>query len=215
MSTDRLLDLSQRLLTAYGPQGWWPADDPFHVILGAILVQRVTWEGAAKAIARLEASGLSDPMRLRAASDETIVECLRPAGFYRNKTRALRAFLAMLERRHGGDLDRLLHSPTADLRSDLLAVRGIGPETADAILLYAAGRPLFVVDQSARRLLSRLGWIEGDEPYDLLQRRLHAELPRDVRLFSEMHALFVRHGKEHCRARPICGGCPVRSLCPH
>jgi len=213
VSTERFPRLYERLLAAYGPQGWWPASDPFRVILGAILVQRVTWEGAARAIENLDRQGLCSPGAIAEAADARVEQCLVPAGFYRNKTRSLRAVADWLRQRFDGHLDRALSLPAERLRNELLSIHGIGPETADAILVYAAHRPSFVVDQSLRRLLDRLGWIRGDETYGEIQASLHRVLPADAALFNEAHALIVQHGKLHCRTRPLCAGCPVDDLC--
>jgi endonuclease-3 related protein len=213
MSETRLRDLYDRLHTAYGPQDWWPAGDPFEMIVGAVLTQRTGWRNAELALHGLSESGLLRARALHDAPVERIAEAIRAAGFYRVKARKLKAFASFLIDRHDGDLDKLFALPTDELRGALLGLFGIGEETADAILVYAAERPAFVVDAYARRLLGRFGWIDGGEPYGELRRLFLDALPKDARLLGEFHALIVRHGKAHCRSNPVCEGCSVAQLC--
>ena len=212
----RLLEIYERLLAAYGPQHWWPAQTPFEVIVGAILTQSAAWANVEKAIGNLKAADALSPLELRRLGEEELARLIRPSGYFNAKARKLKAFVAMLYERFGGDLDKLLAAPAEALRPLLLATHGIGPETADSILLYAAARPLFVVDAYTRRLFPRLGLAptsRGDT-YDAWQRLFMASLPTEVALFNEYHALIVRHGKELCRRRPLCPGCPLLSICP-
>jgi endonuclease-3 related protein len=203
-----------RLLSAYGPQGWWPGATPFEVIVGAILTQRVAWSNVERAIAALKEEGLLEPEALRRASLARVAHLIRPSVYYNDKARKLRVFLDFLHERYGGSLDRLLSLSAESLREELLLVRGIGEETADAIILYAAGKPSFVVDAYTRRVLSRLGLAEERAHYAALRALFMESLPRDSRLYNEYHALFVRHGKERCRPRrPACSGCPLADLC--
>jgi endonuclease III related protein len=212
----RSIELYDRLLSAYGPQDWWPGrDDPFEVIVGAILTQRTTWTNAAQAIQALREAELLTACSIDASDVGRIEELVRPAGFFRAKAATLKAFSAMLRTDHAGDLHRLFDLPTDALRVALLDVRGIGDETADAVLLYAAGRPSFVIDAYTRRLLTRLGWIAGNESYRTLQTEFAAALPEDVDLFAEYHALIVQHGKMHCRARPRCTACALKTTCSY
>ena len=213
MSVNRIRDLFDRLHAAYGPQAWWPASDPFEVILGAILTQRTAWRNVEQAIRGLGESGLLAAGALDDAPAERVAAAIRPAGFYNAKARKLKAFAAHLMREHGGDLDRLFEREDGALREELLGLHGIGEETADAILVYAAERASFVIDAYTRRLLTRLGWIAGDESYGALRGLFLDAMPKDVRLLGEFHALIVRHGKAHCRMAPACDGCPVRSIC--
>jgi len=213
MAERRIQDLYERLFAAYGAQRWWPADGPFETAVGAILTQRTTWTSAQRAIERLGEEGLLSPAGIDRAATSAVEAAIRVAGFYRVKARKLKAFARFLIDEHGGCFERLLALDTAKLRAALLGVFGIGEETADAILVYAARRPSFVVDAYARRLLQRLGWIAGDERYGVLRGLFLDSLPADVALLGEYHALIVQHGKEHCRACPTCGGCPVRSEC--
>jgi len=213
MAANRLRDLYEWLHSAYGPQDWWPAGDRFEVIVGAILTQRTTWHNAEQAIRRLRASRLLAIDALHGAASTRIAEAIRPAGFHREKTKKLKAFATHAIERHGGELDRLFAMETAELRDELLGIYGIGEETADAILVYVANRPSFVIDTYTVRLLTRLGWIEGRESYGMLREMFLEALPVDVAVLGEAHALIVRHGKEHCRSAPICDGCPIRSHC--
>jgi len=210
-----LIGLYHRLLAAYGPQGWWPADGPFEVIVGAILTQATAWENAARAIDNLRRAGLLDPKRLRDAPIDRIASLIRPALYYNQKAKKLKFFLEFLAERYGGDLDRLLDEPLSDLRDGLLSIPGVGPETADSIILYAAGKPSFVADSYTKRLLSRLGFIESRAGYEEIRGLFLAALPPDPDLYGEYHALIVRHGKEHCRSAPLCADCPIASICPH
>lgn len=210
----RLLDIYDRLLAAYGPQGWWPADSPFEVIVGAILTQNTAWTNVEKAIAHLRAAGALTPAGLLALTTDEIARLIRPAGYFNTKARKLRAFGEFLAREHAGDLDRLFALDTAALRATLLGIYGIGPETADSILLYAAGRPVFVVDAYTRRVFSRLGLVSDTVAYHDLQALFSGHLPPDVALFNEYHALIVRHGKGRCtRRRPGCVSCPLDTTC--
>ena len=200
---------------AYGPQGWWPGRSRFEVIVGAILTQNVAWSNVEKALRALRAAGLLESGRMESMPTERITRLIRPAGFYRQKARTLRGFLADVAAATGGNLERYLRLPVRALRSRLLAIRGIGPETADSILLYAAGRRVFVVDSYTRRILARHGLIRGDEPYEEVRRLLESSLPRSVRVYNEGHALLVRVAREHCRkGSALCRGCPLEPHLP-
>jgi endonuclease-3 related protein len=179
-------------------------------VVGAILTQGAAWTRVERALAALRQAGALRPERMRRLSRSRLEALVMPAGFFRVKARRLRAFLAHLDRRHRGRLRRLLGQPAPALRAELLAVPGIGPETADSILLYAAGRPLFVVDAYTRRILARHRAVPPDVGYEALRRHFEANLPRDPGLYNEFHALLVRVAKEHCRTRPRCAGCPLR-----
>lgn len=206
------LDLYETLLAAYGPQHWWPARGDFEMMVGAILVQNTAWTGASRAVAQLEEAACLDPAILRALPDERLWELIRPAGYFRVKGERLRALCRFLGG-YGDDLDRLFALDTPALRAALLGVRGVGKETADSILCYAARCPVFVVDAYTRRIFHRLGWTPAQASYDHLQALVHAAVPLDTALLNEFHALIVRHAKEHCRSRAVCGGCLV-SHCP-
>ncbi len=208
-SGPRLRDIYDRLHAAYGPQHWWPAETPFEVIVGAILTQSAAWTNVEQAIANLKAAGALSPRGIRALSEVELAQIIRPSGYFNAKARRLKSFVDLLYEHFAGDLDRTLATPASELRSLLLATHGIGPETADSILLYAAGHPVFVIDAYARRIFSRLGFAPATDGYDAWQQRFMQHLPPDAPLFNEYHALIVRHGKDTCRVRPLCAACPL------
>ncbi len=213
--TQRLLTIYQRLLARYGHQHWWPAETPFEMIVGAILTQAVTWKNVEQAIANLKAAGALRPEAIHALPEEELAAQIRPAGYFNAKARKLKAFVAVLMERYCGDLDALFAQDLASLRAELLAIHGIGPETADAILLYAAHKPIFMIDAYTVRLCTRLGLAREGVRYQELQRLFMEHLPPDVPLFQEYHALIVAHAKEICRKRqPRCWECPLLDLCP-
>ena len=206
-------DVYGRLLDTYGPQHWWPGETAFEVIVGAILTQSAAWTNVEKALANLRAAGALSPGVLHGLDEGEIARLIRPSGYFNAKARKLKAFVEMLHERHGGDLDALLALPMGELRSLLLSTHGIGPETADSILLYAAGRPSFVVDAYTRRLFSRIGMKPAADTYQAWQRLFMEALPADAATFNEYHALIVAHGKGVCRKTPRCGECTLRELC--
>lgn len=202
----------ERLLGAYGPQHWWPARTPFEVMVGAVLTQNTAWVNVERAVAALSRAGLLRARALAGLRPERLAEFIRPAGTPRVKARRLQALCAWLLGQ-GGRARASRRSPAA-LRASLLAVHGVGPETADAILLYAFGVPVFVVDAYTRRVFSRLGAIGGHEPYESLRAWLQSALPAEVGLLNEYHALIVEHAKRRCRARaPLCEGCCLARRC--
>ena len=213
----RALDLREvyrRLRARRGPAGWWPAQTPFEVCLGAILVQNTAWPNVEKALAVLRAHGLVSYESLQDMPPSALAPLIRPSGCFNVKARRVRAFLDFLGREYEGRVERMAAADPWTLRAQLLAVPGIGPETADSIALYAAGRPLFVVDAYTRRVFARLGLVAGDEPYDVLQRLFMDALPADAALYNDYHAQVVLLAKEVCRPRPACGSCPLDDLCP-
>jgi endonuclease-3 related protein len=209
-----LHDIHLRLLGRRGPAGWWPAATPFEVCVGAILVQNTAWTNVEKALSVLRSGGLLSFAALDCLSAEQIAPLIRSAGCFNVKARRLRAFLDFLGGEYGGRIEAMETEHPQRLREKLLAVRGIGRETADSIALYAAGQPLFVIDAYTRRVFARLGAIQGDEPYDILQRLFMDALPAEVPLFNEYHAQIVILAKEACRPRPDCAACPLDDLCP-
>ncbi len=210
-----LLECYRALLAAYGPQGWWPGEGAWEIMVGAVLVQNTTWRNVERALANLKAAGALSPAGLRDLPQAEMERLLRPAGTYRVKAGRLRALVEHLWRAHGGDPYGVLRGELGSLRRELLAVPGIGPETADSILLYAGGRAVFVVGAYTRRLLARLGLVPPSCSYEKLQAVFMQHLPADAALFNEYHALIVRHGQERCRARrPRCCGCPLAGRCP-
>jgi endonuclease III related protein len=206
----RLLRLHTALRARYGPQGWWPARSRFEVVVGAVLTQHTAWAGVARAVNNLRAVRRLTPRRLWQLPLPRLGRLIRPAGTWRLKARRLRALAIFFLARAGGRLERLRAVPLETLRAELLAVPGVGPETADAILLYALGRPVFVADTYTRRILSRHRIVQAEISYEALRSLLEAELPGDPALFNELHALLVAVAKSHCRARPRCEGCPLR-----
>jgi endonuclease-3 related protein len=211
----RLLEIYHRLQDCFGPQHWWPGETPFEVAVGAILTQNTSWTNVAKAIANLKAAGCLDPHKLRELDSEPLELLIRPAGYFRVKAKRLQSFVDWLYENYGGDLRNLEPVKTARLREELLAVSGIGPETADSILLYALNRPVFVVDTYTARIMVRHGLIvpEGLD-YHQLQDLFLSNLEPDVALYNEFHALLVRAGKNYCKPTPRCGACPLDPL-PH
>jgi endonuclease-3 related protein len=191
----------ERLLAAYGAQGWWPGETPFEVIVGAILTQSAAWVNVEKAIGNLKAAGALSPEALHALDEGEIARLIRPSGYFNAKARKLKAFVEMVHARFDGDLGSLLALPMGELRALLLSTHGIGPETADSIVLYAAGQPSFVIDAYTRRIFSRIGVCpapsipQGEREYEGWQAMFMAALPGDARLFNEYHALIVAHGK--------------------
>ena len=200
----------RRLLRHYGPQHWWPADTPFEVMVGAVLTQNTTWSNVERALARLKA-GVLTPQGILAMSESALAQLIRSSGYHRVKARRLHHLCRFLQR--SGGIQALGHLPTEELRRELLAVHGVGPETADAILLYAFERPLFVVDAYARRVLSRLELIAGDEPYEALRRHVEQAFAGKVAELNELHALLVQHAKQACRVSPRCEGCVLLDHC--
>lgn len=202
------------LLERFGGQDWWPANTPFEVVAGAILTQATSWKNVEKAIENLKKEGILTPQGLYTADEKRLAELIRPAGYYNAKARKVKEFMNHLYRHHGGDLDALFSLPAEELRKELLSIWGIGPETADSIVLYAAGKPSFVVDAYTKRVFHRLGYVKEDIGYDDLKSFSEKNVPRDAKVYNEFHALIVRLGKEHCRkTKPLCGECPLHKRC--
>jgi endonuclease-3 related protein len=209
---DKLLDIYRILFDHYGPREWWPAETPFEVLVGAILTQNTAWRNVEKAIANLKQLGPLTPEALFRLPEETLAEAIRPSGYYRQKGKRLRNLLGMLSDRFECRIEALFDLPTETLREELLALSGIGPETADSILLYAAGRPVFVIDTYTIRILSRHELLPEETSYAEAQQWVTDHLPEDVQLFNEFHALLVNVGKDFCRPRPKCPGCPLEGF---
>ena len=207
MSADSLQLVYRRLYAAFGPQNWWPGDTPLEIAVGAILTQNTAWGNVEKAIAVLKSRRLLSLEKLKRLSPAELAPLIHSAGFHNIKAARLVAFLGWLKK--NGGFAALNRTPTPELRIRLLACHGVGPETADSILLYALGRPVFVVDAYTRRILSRYGLITGDEPYERLRRLFESSLPHNLRLYNEYHALLVRLAKVNCRAGPVCDSCPL------
>ena len=210
--TSQLLQIYDALMAHYGPQGWWPADSTTETIIGTILVQHTAWKNVLRAIANLKAQNLLDFRAIHDLEQATLAKVIQPAGTPTVKAQRLQAFVAWLGVRHGFVLDSMSATPQDVLRRELLAIKGVGPETADCILLYAAQQPAFVVDTYTRRVLSRHLLAESNWGYGQLKDLLEANLPRDVQMFNVFHALLVEVGKKHCRKAPVCAGCPLEHL---
>jgi endonuclease III related protein len=210
-----LLDVFERLLATYGPREWWPgAETPFEVVAGAILTQNTSWLNVERALARLRAADALSVEGIRAMPEPELAELLRSSGYYKTKSKKLKAFVAMLDVEHGGDLTCLLALPMDALRARLLATWGIGPETADVIVLYAAGYPSFVIDAYTVRIFTRLGILPANNRYHEWRTLFMEALPPDTPLFNEYHALIVVHGNRTCRPTPRCDGCALLPVCP-
>ncbi len=209
---DPARDVYRRLLDHHGPQRWWPARSDFEVIVGALLMQQTAWANVERAIASLREAGLLEPHALAAASTQVLRRHVRVAGLYRTKPARLKAFCRALVETWDGDLKAFFARPTEEVRADLLAREGIGPETADSILLYAGRHPVFVVDAYTVRIGTRVG-LFAETAYDAVQGYFEAHVPRDVGVYQEYHALLVAHAKTLCRPRPACGECPLRPRC--
>lgn len=205
----------RRLLAKLGPQQWWPADSPFEVMVGAVLVQNTAWKNVARAIDNLRDAGLLELPRLAAASHVQLEELIRPAGYFRIKARRLRGLLNFIMEQYDGSIDAMRAADLDLLRDQLLAVYGIGPETADSILLYALDKPVLVVDTYTHRIFARHGWVDYDCDYHQLQEHLSNDLPLDLALYNEFHALLVNVGHHYCRKTdPHCGDCPLQDMLP-
>lgn len=214
-SPPELWFIFQRLYQTFGPQHWWPAQTPLEVIIGAVLTQNTAWKNVEKAIANLNNSGLLSLKRLCQLSQPELASLIRPAGYYNIKARRLLKLLRWVKKQ--GGIRKIGTLPTYELRNRLLSCYGIGPETADSILLYAFNRPVFVIDAYTRRILSRYGLIRGDEPYEQLRLGMENSLAlfiqdqalNKVMVYNEFHALLVKLAKTHCCTQPHCPGCPL------
>jgi endonuclease III related protein len=204
----------ERLLRHFGHAGWWPGETPFEICLGATLVQNTSWKNVERALGGLRRRGLLSYARLASIAPSRLAPLVRASGYFRVKARRVRAFLDFLGAEYGGRVEAMRAEEPGCLREKLLAVVGIGPETADSIILYAVGHPVFVVDAYTRRIFTRLGWIDGGEPYDEVQRLFTERLAADAALYNDFHAQIVALGKDVCRPVPRCGECPLDDVCP-
>ncbi len=210
-----LTEVYEKLLAAFGPQQWWPGDSPFEIIVGAVLVQNTAWRNVERAIENLRNADLMEPRRLYTLSEGELAELIRPSGYHQVKARRLRNLLKLIVDQYDGSLNAMFATSLSSLREELLSVNGIGPETADAILLYAGGLPSFVVDTYTHRVLARHGWISYEAHYHEIKDHFESSLPADTALYNEYHALLVRVGKDYCRkTAPKCSACPLVELLP-
>jgi len=213
MTTPR--DVFDRLLDAFGPQHWWPGETAIEVIVGAVLTQNTAWRNVERAIDNLREADLLDAHALAQIDDQELAELIRPAGYFRVKTRRLKSLMRFIAEHYNGSLETMFATPVDQLREELLGVHGVGPETADSILLYAGELPVFVVDAYTQRIFARHGWVPFDSDYHQTQDYLRDHLPEDVALYNEFHALLVVLGKDYCRkSRPRCDECPLGELLP-
>ncbi|MFC1567031.1 endonuclease III domain-containing protein [bacterium] len=200
------------LYDSFGPQKWWPADSKFEVIIGAILTQNTNWNNVEKAIVNLKIQIKLTPKNLHELSLKKIEKLIKPSGFFKQKSERLYIFCEHLRDNYSYSLKKMFDKSLIDLRKELLAIKGIGPETADSIILYAAEKPIFVIDAYTYRLVNRLGF-DIERKYETLQNFFHENIKADVELFSEYHALIVKLAKEYCRKKPLCEFCILKSLC--
>jgi endonuclease-3 related protein len=205
----KLMRMFDMMLDHFGPQHWWPGDTEIEIIVGAVLTQNTNWNNVEKAIDNLKRDRLLSVEALHHISPPALAEKIRPAGYYNIKTGRLKNLIGFLMERYEGNIPEMLKEKTDVLREGLLSVKGVGPETADSILLYAAKRPLFVIDAYTHRILHRHGMVADHADYYELQGLFTDNLPEDTKMYNELHALIVRTGKEYCRRSPFCGRCPL------
>ena len=213
MISQTLNNIYHQLIDHYGPQHWWPAQEPFEVMVGAILTQSAAWTNVEKAIANLKATEALSPEPLRRVTLSEIAMLIRPCGYYNAKAFKLKSLANWLGEYYKDDLDRLFANDTDHLRQQLLSIHGVGPETADSIILYAANKPVFVIDAYTRRIVGRIGLTPDSNSYAAYQSFFMNNLPTDVGLFNEYHALLVCLAKNVCRSRPLCQQCCLDNMC--
>jgi len=206
-------EVYQLLFDHFGPQDWWPADSPFEIVVGAVLTQNTNWSNVSKAIDNLREAGLLSYSSLRSLSVDEIAEYIRPSGYYNLKAKRLRNLLSMIEEEYCGDFDLFLGERHDICRENLLSVKGVGPETADAILLYACNQPAFVIDAYTHRVFSRHSLVDEETDYESMQELFLGKLPEDVELFNEYHALIVKTATTYCKKNnPLCERCPLQGM---
>jgi len=203
------------LCAAFGPQHWWPGRSRFEIIVGAILTQNTSWKNVEAAIRNLRTESLLTPGAMERVPVPKLARLIRASGYFRQKAKKLKAFTSFLFKVHHGSVVRMFRTPTSALREQLLAIHGIGPETADSILLYGGNHPVFVVDAYARRILERHNLATPKQSYEELRCFFESSLPSDAQLFNEYHALIVETGKQYCRkSQALCSECPLKSFLP-
>jgi endonuclease III related protein len=205
----KLMEMYNRMLTQFGSQHWWPGETELEMMVGAVLTQNTAWKNVEKAIGNLKGKGLLNIDGLTMISVESLANEIRPAGYFNIKAARLKNLIRFIVEDYSGDMERLLREKTEALREGLLAIKGIGPETADSMLLYAARRPVFVIDAYTYRILNRHGLVDDQATYYELQTLFKDNIPEDEGLFNEFHALIVKTGKDFCRGKPLCGSCPL------
>lgn len=214
MTRETLTEIYQLLYDAFGSQHWWPGETPFEIMIGAILTQNTSWANVEKAITNLKCTERLGPRELEHIGFSELASLIRPAGYFNIKAARVKNFVNWLFEEYDGELENLKGVDTDRLRQELLAVKGVGRETADSILLYALDRTIFVVDAYTARIAVRHGLIESGADYEQLRELFQSNLPQDTQLFNEYHALLVRAGKEFCKPKARCPGCPLEKL-PH
>ena len=210
--TKALLQIYQKMFDALGPRQWWPGETPFEVVIGAILTQNTNWSNVEKAIKNLKTAGKLSPEGIYELSVTELAKLIKPSGFFNVKAKRVKAFINWLFSRYEGNLSKMFARDLQSLRSELLSVKGIGPETADSILLYAGNMPTFVVDAYTHRIFSRHELIPEESTYDDMKSFFEENLPKDVQLFNEYHALLVNIGKMFCKPKKVCEPCPLKDI---
>ncbi len=206
----RINQIYSALFDHYGPQHWWPAENDLECIIGAILTQNTTWKNVEKAISNLKHNNLISIEKLSVIPTDQLAQLIKSSGYYNQKAIKIKSFVTFVNNNYSGNLGNMLSEQLYDLREKLLSIKGIGPETADSIILYAAKKPIFVIDTYTHRILSRHGLIPEETNYNEMQELFMGSLPDDHQLFNDYHALFVKTAKEHCKKKsPICNGCPL------
>ena len=209
--TCQLKKIYSTLYEAFGPQHWWPGDTPFEIMVGAILTQNTNWSNVEKAINNLKQARCLTPLSLKTISQKRLAQLIKPSGYYNIKAKRLKSFINFLYQEFSGRLNKMKKVPLAELREKFLSVNGIGPETADSILLYALGKPIFVVDAYTKRILFRHGFVEQGDDYHHVQQLFMKNWPADMKVFNEFHALLVNLGKHYCKPTPHCEQCPLKT----
>jgi endonuclease III related protein len=210
---NEIVRIYELLYGFYGPQGWWPGESPFEVVVGTVLTQNTNWSNVSRAIENLKNAGLLSFEVLSAMPVDDLAVFIRPSGYFNVKARRLKNLLQMIEERYQGELDLLFEDEMMNGRANLLSVQGIGPETTDSILLYGGNHPIFVVDAYTHRVFSRHQLVADESDYDSIQETFMSALPSDSKLFNEYHALIVRVGKEYCKKNsPLCDNCPLNGV---
>ncbi len=202
-----------KLYQAFGPQHWWPGDTPFEVAVGAVLTQNTNWGNVERAISNLKKNKALSAKAIHEIPQKKLAELIRPAGYFNVKADRLKSFMNFFMNTYHGNMNKMKNEDTYTLREKLLSVKGIGPETADSILLYALEKTVFVIDAYTKRVLSRHGVMEHEKSYDEFQGLFHSSVEKDTKLFNEYHALFVKVGKTYCkRKKPMCDNCPLKVM---
>lgn len=208
----KLIKIYQKLYSSIGPRHWWPGDSPFEVIIGAILTQNTSWKNVEIAIRALKEKNLLDPLKLYRVGDRLLANTIKSSGFFNIKARRIKTFMSFLFENYQGSLEKMFSEGLTPLREKLLKINGIGPETADSILLYAGGKPIFVVDAYTKRILARHNLISKTASYSEIQELFMENLKKDAGMFNEYHALLVYTGKYFCKKTPNCENCPMKGL---